>query len=115
MAPLSKELSGVILDHEHYGSHLDSQGRTVDQDKEMKNFEFAGQTLAKIWSEMSLDGFPVFAEYISPEKSERTELITVSPVWKAAHVRESHYCLQVSSVSQFSANYTLYEWSGSYN
>lgn len=41
MAPLSKELSGVILEHDHYGSHLDNQGRTVDVDKELKNFEFA--------------------------------------------------------------------------
>jgi len=26
MAPLSRELSGLILPHEHYGTHLDSQG-----------------------------------------------------------------------------------------
>lgn len=28
MAPLSRELSGLILSPDHFGSHLDSQGRT---------------------------------------------------------------------------------------
>lgn len=30
MAPLSKELAGVILPHDHFGSHFDSQNRTID-------------------------------------------------------------------------------------
>jgi len=30
MAPLSRELSGLILPHDHYGSHLDKKGDTVD-------------------------------------------------------------------------------------
>ncbi|KAJ8940658.1 hypothetical protein NQ314_010633 [Rhamnusium bicolor] len=34
MAPLSHELAGLILPHEHYGSHLDSYGKTVDKDLE---------------------------------------------------------------------------------
>ncbi|EFX78945.1 hypothetical protein DAPPUDRAFT_245554 [Daphnia pulex] len=29
MAPLSRELSGSILDHCHFGSHLDSAGKTL--------------------------------------------------------------------------------------
>ncbi len=33
--PLSKELSGVILPREHYGSHLDSQDDTFDKKKEL--------------------------------------------------------------------------------
>lgn len=44
---------------------------------------------------MSLDKFPVFAEYIPPERSELSEITSVTPDWKAQHVRESHYCLQV--------------------
>ncbi|XP_065667542.1 uncharacterized protein LOC136087861 [Hydra vulgaris] len=31
MAPLSKDLSGVILPHEHYGTHLGSQGNYIDK------------------------------------------------------------------------------------
>ena len=39
MVKLSKELSGVILEHDKFGSHLDAKGVTVDKDLELKNFE----------------------------------------------------------------------------
>ena len=42
MAPLSLGLAGIILPHEHYGSHLDGNGNTIDPDLELKNFEKAG-------------------------------------------------------------------------
>ena len=48
MAPLSKELAGVVLPHEHYGSHLDASGKTIDGDLERKNFQQAGNTLAEV-------------------------------------------------------------------
>lgn len=96
MAPLSRELSGVILEHDHYGTHLDNNGRTVDTEKEGQNFEFAGKTLADIWSELSFDKHPVVAEYVGPNESELQKIITVSAEWKLRHIRESHYCLQVT-------------------
>jgi hypothetical protein len=37
---------------------------------ERKNFDFAGQALAEIWSGVIIDNFPVVAEYITPENSE---------------------------------------------
>ncbi|KZR97817.1 Uncharacterized protein APZ42_007100, partial [Daphnia magna] len=43
MAPLSKELSGLILPHDHFGTHLDNSGRTIDDELEEKNFEHAGK------------------------------------------------------------------------
>lgn len=42
MAPLSRELATVVLPYEHYGSHLDSQGKTIDSELELKNFQHAG-------------------------------------------------------------------------
>ena len=48
MAPLSKDLSGVLLPHEHFGSHLDSQGRTTDLSLERQNFGHAGSCLAEV-------------------------------------------------------------------
>ena len=42
MALLSKELSGVLLEHEHFESHLDDRGNTIDPQLELKNFEHAG-------------------------------------------------------------------------
>ena len=43
MAPLSRELAGLILSHENYGSQLDVNGQTVDEDFEKSNFAFAGE------------------------------------------------------------------------
>lgn len=30
MAPLRRQLSGLVLPHDHFGNHLDSSGKTVD-------------------------------------------------------------------------------------
>ena len=48
MAPLSRELIGVIFDHEHYGSHLNSAKETVDLELEKRNFAYAGKALASL-------------------------------------------------------------------
>ena len=48
MVKLRKKLSGVILEHNKFESHLDPKGVTVDKDLELKNFEYAGRTLAEI-------------------------------------------------------------------
>ena len=64
MAPLSKELASLILPHEHFGSHLDSQGRTVDPDLEHQNVGHAGKVLAEVWSDTIIDGYPVIARYV---------------------------------------------------
>ena len=48
MAPLSRELSGLILPHEHFGTHLDADGRTIDEELEKANFSFAGRTLSEV-------------------------------------------------------------------
>lgn len=69
MAPLSHELAGLILPHEHYGSHLDNAGKTVDEELENANFAFAGRTLSEVWSGMIIDSYPVVSEYIEPDKS----------------------------------------------
>jgi hypothetical protein len=55
MAPLSNELAGIILPHEHYGSHLDDNGKTVDDELERANFAFAGRALSEVWSSMIID------------------------------------------------------------
>lgn len=95
MAPLSRELCGLILDHDHFGSHLDSRGRTIDNGLERQNFEHAGRTLAELWSSLVIDGHPTKAAYVSPEESERDGMEMVTLEWKSCHVRESHYFVQV--------------------
>lgn len=87
MFPLSKELSGVVLPADKFGSHL-LGGETIDPDLELKNFEFSGETLAELWSRLEIDGFKVNAEYIS-HKAEVT--FSVSPEWRSRHWFESQY------------------------
>ncbi|KAL5505648.1 hypothetical protein EMCRGX_G007114 [Ephydatia muelleri] len=70
MAPLSRELAGLILSHDHYGTHLDEQGRTIDAELEKSNFRYAGETLAAVWNGMVIDQHPVIAEFIEPDQSE---------------------------------------------
>ena len=38
MAPLGKALAGILLPHDSFGNHLDSQNRTTDAESEKKNF-----------------------------------------------------------------------------
>ena len=97
MAPLSRELSGLILPHEHFGSHLDSQGRTIDEELEKSNFKYAGETLSEVWTQVTIDNFPTVAEYIVPEVSELVSenLLTKDQDWYTNHVRTSQYFLQI--------------------
>ena len=97
MASLSRELSGLILPHEHFGSHLDSQGRATDEALEKANFKMAGETLAEVWSQVVIDQFPTIAEYIVPEKCELDpeSLIAKDTNWFQQHVRTSQYFTQI--------------------
>ncbi len=67
----------------------------VDAGLERKNFDFAGQALAEIWSGVIIDNFPVVAEYIKPENSELPgdEIFRQSQQWFDNHVRTSQYLL----------------------
>jgi hypothetical protein len=97
MAPLSKELSGLVLPHDHFGSHLNDQGVTIDDDLERENFKFAGQSLAEIWSEVAIDGYPTVAKFIDPSESEMEAgaIQSKDADWFSRHVRTSQYFTQV--------------------
>lgn len=96
MAPLSKELAGVILPHDHFRSHLDDNGKTMDIELQKENFKHAGKVLAEIWSGIVIDGSKTVACYVEPDDSEK-EIISscVDADWSSRHVRESHYFFQV--------------------
>ncbi|XP_062550683.1 uncharacterized protein LOC134215536 [Armigeres subalbatus] len=116
MAPLSRELSGLILPHDKYGSHLNSQGKTIDDELERKNFQNAGETLAEVWSEVCIDGYEVSAEYIAPEHSEidKCNMNTADEDWRDRHVRTSQYFLQIikctdnTCCAPFRSKYAIY-------
>lgn len=92
MAPLSRELSGLILPHDHYGSHLDENGRTIDEEMEQNNFAYAGKTLAEIWNSLNIDGYPVTATYVD---SGEPDSLGYDLDWYSKHVQESQYLLQI--------------------
>ena len=87
MVNLSRELGGVILKHDKFGSHLDAKGVTVDKDLDIKNFEHAGRTPSKIWSGLVIDGSSVVVEFI--EDDAPVIVKTKSEERKAHHVRQS--------------------------
>ena len=93
MSNLSKELSGVILPHDHFGTNLDNNNNTVDEELELKNFEHAGEILDELWSKLVINDHSVVAEFVREEPSDIT--ITKSEEWEANHVRESQYLLQI--------------------
>jgi hypothetical protein len=97
---MSHELSCVILPHDHYGSLLDDQRRTIDTDLELRNFQYAGEVLADVWSPLVVDGHPTVAEYIQPHQSKLpvAEIFTKQQSWMDRHVRTSQYfILKLSS------------------
>ena len=100
MAPLSKELAGIILPHDTYGTHLDSNGVTIDSDKEKANFKKAGETFAKIWSETKIDEFPVSARWVDPSDDsaayKNSTDAKIGANWLENHAYISKYCLQLA-------------------
>ena len=75
MAPLSRDLCGLILPHDTFDSHLNTQGKTTNLELEWNNFQKAGKLLANVWSERVIDNFPVEAEFILSGQNVCTKLI----------------------------------------
>ena len=69
MYHLSKELSGIVLPADTFGSHL-KDGQTIDDELEQRNFEAAGEVLAEVWSNLVIDDHPVKAEYVAMKPTE---------------------------------------------
>ena len=93
MAPLSKVLGGVLLEHKHFGADLDVKGNTIDPKLELKNFEHAGKILSEILSGMVIDGYPVIAEYIGDKAPDIVK--DTSEKWRSSYGRSSQYLLQI--------------------
>ena len=100
MAPLSKELAGIVLPHDTFGSHLDGSGNTTDSEMELNNFRKEGKVLADIWSAAKIDDYPVSAAWVDPS-GNATDFKMFSDKklgrkWLENHVRISKYCLQIA-------------------
>jgi hypothetical protein len=89
MAPMSRELSGVVFPHDHFGNHLDSCSKTMDDDLEIQNFEEAGEVLASIWNDIDIDKYPVVARYMFPPANNTvigTKPAEALQEWRAVHM-----------------------------
>lgn len=100
MAPLSHDLSGLILPHDHFGTHLNESGKVIDQELAKMNFAAAGRVLGTVWSNTVIDKYPVVAEYFEPI-SDRQSLTPLDENWKSLHVRQSQYLLQIVKCTSF--------------
>ena len=90
--PLSKGLSGILLPHETFETHLDSSRKTISTNLEKRNFKAAGEILAKVWEEIVLDNFPVVADYVENAAKNPVDL---NEKWISVHCRISQYLLQI--------------------
>ena len=45
MVPLSKQLAGIVIPDDTYGTQLSSNDKTIDPIKEFQNFKKAGEVL----------------------------------------------------------------------
>ncbi|CAF4172871.1 unnamed protein product, partial [Rotaria sp. Silwood2] len=99
MAPLSNQLAGLILPHDYFGTHLDDNGNTLDEQLEIRNFKRAGECLAEVWNELTIDSYPVACRYIEPiDTKDSSSLLnpnTLDLNWLQIHVRQSQYLLQI--------------------
>ena len=90
MSNLSKELSGVILPHDHFGTHLDNENDTIDEELELQNFEHAGE----------VKDHPVVAEFVGRELLDITITKNGKPIMSVS--RNTFYKLS-SALAQLVA------------
>ena len=71
MTPSSKELSGIVLLHHSFGTHLNENGKTIDNVEVLDNFKKAGKLLFEIWSEMTTDGHQISVIKVDPSDESK--------------------------------------------
>ena len=80
MAPLSKELPGIVMPHDSFGTHLDENGKTTDDVKEQQNFPQERSTYSKTL-------FFTTARIVAPYSN-------ASPKTRVKYCNEKHICEQ---------------------
>ena len=66
IAILSQDLTGLVLPHDYFGTHLNTHGFTMDAEVEKLNIKKAGEVLAEVWSMNKIDNYNVVAQYLDP-------------------------------------------------
>ena len=92
MVPLSKQLAGIVIPDDTYGTQLSSNDKTIDPIKEFQNFKKAGEVLSNIWSETTIDNIMVTATLIDPSDNDNN-CKPLNNVILGAKCLESHVCI----------------------
>ncbi|CAG8778925.1 13736_t:CDS:2, partial [Gigaspora margarita] len=64
IAPFSSKLAEIVLSIDHYSTHLNSQGKVINEELAKKNFRFLGEKLCDIWQHDQSHGRNVRATYV---------------------------------------------------
>ncbi|PKB95214.1 hypothetical protein RhiirA5_437132 [Rhizophagus irregularis] len=64
IAILSGKLTGIILPINHFGTHLNTQGKVINPELALQNFKYAGEALCDIWRHVLSFGRSVDARYV---------------------------------------------------
>ena len=64
MTTLSGKLAGITLPIDHFGTHLNSQGKVIDPELAARNYRYSGEALCEIWRRDLIFGKKVDACYI---------------------------------------------------
>ncbi|CAG8449488.1 6300_t:CDS:2 [Dentiscutata heterogama] len=91
---INHDLAGIILPHDTFGSHLDAQLKTSDEELEKHNFKVARDVLTSVWEDTIIDGYPILVKYIEPSE-ESYYSNEKSAAWMEKHVMTCRYMTQV--------------------
>ncbi|CAF0719285.1 unnamed protein product [Adineta ricciae] len=69
LASLSQDLTGLVLPHDYFGTHLNVSGVTINSELEKNNLKRAGDVLGEVWNMDMIDQYPVYAEYVEPTET----------------------------------------------
>ena len=92
MISLGKELSGALLEHDHFGSHLDDKGNIIDAELELKNVDVQVKFWLKLWTGWLLTWQASSCRGICL-KGGTKNMKKVTEEWKLIHIWSSLYLL----------------------
>lgn len=91
--------AGLVFPREALGSHLSPSGQTIDHIARAKNMQSIGSSVAEIWSQSTLDDFPVMARFVVGNEGMPDYPTTLDRNFHLRHVRTSRYFIQIIKCS----------------
>ncbi|CAG8799171.1 8421_t:CDS:2, partial [Gigaspora margarita] len=95
--PLSHDLAGIILPHDTFGSYLNEQLKTANNELDKCNFKVAEEILVSVYENTIIDNYPVLVKYVDPKEYYQSRLDEKSVAWIKRHTITCHYITQQKS------------------